>query len=425
MKRNFTIILLFLSLFSSSVMASVSESAVIMSDDEIHRDSIGVYSIVDFAIFYKQDEIEIDRSFQNNNYQIEQIKRFIQNAQNIESITIHSLSSPDGGYRYNRWLAHRRAENSRNLVDSILAEADVVPEKGVVIDTSSYENWPGLTKIVEEKYDRFDRDRVLSILNDQSIDNGARKWRLILLNGGTSWRYMLDQYMNSLRTTSFVCVKIREDVPAVKRLAAMQPGATSVSDTLSILPVADNVMAQNYNPKKEIFYLRTNLLAPLSNVGMEFCIGNHWSIGADYYFPWLHRIPDHKNCFQLLGLGLETRYWFGRNRTEEDRLEGHSIGASASVGYYDFERNFTGKQGEFIQVGVDYLYSLPVCKDKLHLEFTVGLGYIYSYLRPYDVFEEGGKAYKRGYTERFNWLGPTKLGVSLVVPIKCKRRGER
>ena len=178
-------------------------------------------------------------------------------------------------------------------------------------------------------------------------------------------------------------------------------------------------------PTYEAFYLRSNLLSPLTNIGTEYCIGNNWSVAADYYFPWIPRNSKNRNCFQLLGWNMEGRYWFGKDRGVEDRLEGHSVGLNLAAGYYDIERNYKGRQGEFASVGVDYLYALPVCKDRLHLEFSLGLGYIYSYVRPYNVFVDGGLAYKTDYTERFSWFGPTKASVSLVVPIKFKRRGER
>lgn len=102
----------------------------------------------------------------------------------------------------------------------------------------------------------------------------------------------------------------------------------------------------------EIFYLRTNLLSPLTNIGAEYSIDDHWSVAADYYFPWIPRDKSHRNCFQLLGWNIEGRYWFGEDRTYEDRLEGHSAGLSLAAGYYDFERNFKGNQGEFCrQIG--------------------------------------------------------------------------
>lgn len=200
--------------------------------------------------------------------------------------------------------------------------------------------------------------------------------------------------------------------------------------TCILLLFAVDASAVNFSKKKdknetEQFYLRTNLLNPLTNFGAEYCIGNNWSVGADYYFPWMPRNKNHKNCFQLLGWSVEGRYWFGKDRTVEDRLEGHSVGFSVASGYYDIEKNFKGNQGEYASISADYLYSLPVCKDKLHLEFTLGIGWIYSRVKPYEVYSEGGKAYKLGYEKNFNWYGPTKAGVSLVVPIKAKRRSEK
>lgn len=176
---------------------------------------------------------------------------------------------------------------------------------------------------------------------------------------------------------------------------------------------------QTQNEKEEAFYIRTNLLSPLTNIGAGYCINDHWSVAADYYFPWMPRNKNHRNCFQLLGWSLEGRYWFGKGRTYEDRMEGHSAGLSAAAGYYDFGRNFKGNQGEFFKIGADYMYSLPVLDDRMHIEFSLELGYIYSRMKPYEVFEEGGRAYKLGYRKNFNWFGPTKAGVSLVFPIKA------
>ena len=168
---------------------------------------------------------------------------------------------------------------------------------------------------------------------------------------------------------------------------------------------------------------RTNLLVPGFNFGVEVPIGNRWSVGADYYYPWLSRRADHKDCFQLLGLGFEGRYWFGKNRTASDRLRGHSIGLSAYSGYYDVERSFVGHQGEFAAVCLDYLYAMPIFNDKVNLEFNIGAGYLYSYARPYEVFEPGGKAFKEGFIKNVHWFGPLKAGVSLVVPIRVKGGG--
>ena len=114
---------------------------------------------------------------------------------------------------------------------------------------------------------------------------------------------------------------------------------------------------------------------------------------------------------------LEGRYWFGNNRTVSDLLEGHSIGLNTMFGYYDLERDYTGHQGNFVNLSVDYTYGIPIFKDKVHLEFTVGLGYLFSKADKYNVFEDGGKGYKKSYQEHIHWVGPNKLGASIVVPI--------
>ena len=210
-------------------------------------------------------------------------------------------------------------------------------------------------------------------------------------------------------------------------MVSMLMSATSFAQTLDSSGTSNNTpphaldsLPQNIE-KRTIMALRSNLIVPASNIGLEFCIGDSWSIGADYYFPWIKRQADHQNALQLLGWGLEGRYWFGKSRKEDDRLKGHSIGLSTYAGYYDFERSYTGIQGEFATVGLDYLYAMSICKGKLHLEFNLGLGYIYSYVKPYDVFETGGKAFKEGYIKNFHWIGPVKAGVSLVVPIRITK----
>ena len=165
--------------------------------------------------------------------------------------------------------------------------------------------------------------------------------------------------------------------------------------------------------------LRANALLPLMNIGAEQPLGNRWSIGADVYWPWIFRASNHKNCFQAFGAGLEGRYWLGKNRQPERRLLGHSIGAFAMTGYYDWERNYSGYQGDFILGGIDYLYAKPIFKGKMHLELSIGVGYFYSKSTHYNVFEEGGKGYRdRDYRKKVGYFGPLKATVALVLPLQ-------
>ena len=49
---------------------------------------------------------------------------------------------------------------------------------------------------------------------------------------------------------------------------------------------------------------RTNLLVPGLNFGVEIPVGRHFSIGADYWYPWW-LAKSNKYCGEMLGIGLQ------------------------------------------------------------------------------------------------------------------------
>lgn len=186
--------------------------------------------------------------------------------------------------------------------------------------------------------------------------------------------------------------------------------------------------------KRTLIWLRTNLLLPLMNVGLELPIGNRWSVGADWYYPWIprysnaaHNGSSHKNCYQVDGLSIEGRYWLGskhkpRSENKRYRLLGHSVGLFAMGGRYDWEHNYRGYQGEYIIGGVDYLYAKTIFRGAAHLELSLGLGYFYSKATRYEVFERGGAGYRdKNFRKVFRYFGPAKANVTLVFPIKDTR----
>ena len=182
--------------------------------------------------------------------------------------------------------------------------------------------------------------------------------------------------------------------------------------------------------RRTIFALRTNLLLPLMNVGVEVPVGNRWSVGIDHYYPWIWRkTSSNESCTELMFETAEVRYWLGRHHSRgsenwKNRLLGHSVGVFGAAGYYDFERDWAGFQGEYGAAGIDYQYAMPLGRrGRAHLEFDLTFGAITSRNIPYDVFSEGGVLLHRdGLVETFSWFGPIKGGVSLVIPIFKKER---
>lgn len=204
------------------------------------------------------------------------------------------------------------------------------------------------------------------------------------------------------------------------------------ANAAGIAAAPDSIKKYDYKP---IFALRSNLLVPLLNVGLQVPIGNRFSIGADWYYPFLYRewseYLAQTNCFQALSPGLDFRVYLGKKHRKgrenwQYRLSGHSIGLYASCGRYDVEWQFKGEQAKFANVGIDYMYSARIGRRRrLRMDFSVGVGYCRSKAVEYQVFRPGGKAYKTGMIRDVNWIGPTKATISLVIPINKKVEKEK
>lgn len=174
---------------------------------------------------------------------------------------------------------------------------------------------------------------------------------------------------------------------------------------------------------------RTNLLVPGLNFGVEIPVGRHFSIGADYWYPWW-LAKSNKYCGEMLGWFIDGKYWFtGRNGkyewTRDDKLKGHALGLYAGGGYYDYQKRKSGYQGEYIDFGVDYTFGMPIGRKKwMRMEFNVGVGCILTQARHYtptsdwaDLIKDPGV--KQNY---YTFFGPTRVGISFVLPLIVKRQ---
>jgi hypothetical protein len=177
--------------------------------------------------------------------------------------------------------------------------------------------------------------------------------------------------------------------------------------------------------RKTVVALRTNFLMPVYNFGLEVPLGDHFSLGFDYYYPWM-KSERNSWCSQLIGGFVEARYWITGERhawTADSRLKGHAIGLYAGAGYYDLQNFDKGNQGEYIDAGLDYTFALPIAAGRLRLEFNIGLGYLQTVYRPYTMSSDHTELIKdpsiRQKTTTF--IGPTRGGISLVVPINVNR----
>lgn len=300
--------------------------------------------------------------------------------------------------------------------------------------------WEALYKAVEADPAVPKRERVLQIIRTvpDTVYNARHEWisgrkhELMNLYYGRSWNYMLEHIYPRLRGASAEVMCIVPVPEAVEPEPEPQPEVVEAQPVGTLTPVepTDHPEAQAAEPKPvvpryPIFALRSNLLLPLLNVGVEVPVGKHWSVGADYYYPWVWPKSNNKNCFELIFVSAEARYWFNARDSRvpgRNFLKGHSVAAYGAWGYYDFEHNWKGHQGHGWSAGLDYVYALPVAKGKLRLEFQLAVGGVWSpKAQPYKVYESGGKLIREtGLHKNYTYFGPTKVGVSLVVPITVK-----
>ncbi len=219
--------------------------------------------------------------------------------------------------------------------------------------------------------------------------------------------------MPRLRTATWICIWI----PPIEAVE---------SDTSIVLETKDKgpaIPPPVIRPEeKEIFVLKTNLLydaATALNAAVEYPIGKKFSIMAEDIFPWWNWGPNgNKYCFQLWEMGIEPRWWF----KSESPLLGHFIGIYGKSAKYDFQNDTQFcYQGEYWSTGISYGYAMPI-GNIFRLEFQLSAGYMHSDYRHYQPSENYDRLYQDKYkTGTFSYFGPTKVQVSLVLPINVSK----
>lgn len=379
-------------------------------------------------VYFPQGSTEIDPDFRDNGARMRAFRDLLQTRLQegctLGTVLLRGSASPEGASSGNKSLAGLRA----HALDAWLAGTPGLRPGFYYREVG--EDWEGLTRIVRS-LDTPWRDAALDILGPAPDE--ATEDRLRRIDGGEAWRWLDTNVFPELRSAgvSVECIgkrPARMDTVFVTQ-AFRDTVYVEVAPPVPPVPVP---AVPEFSDRRMLFALRTNVLAiPFMNLGVEVPLGRRWSVGADFYYPWLWRsghaagVDETGVCNELTAADAEVRYWFPRRDMQDgQRLLGHSIGLYGAAGYFDFERGWSGHQGEFFNVGLDYLYAAPLFRGRMHLEAELGLGYIRSTARPYDCFEPGGRIYHRkGVTQNTTWVGPTRVQLSLVFPIYTRRKG--
>ena len=377
-----------------------------------------------FRIYYPVGKAELREDYMENAKTLQHIQKYLEHSSKIDSITIYSYASPEGPYQLNKRLATNRGKTIKNYLLKHLPAHRSLSDHLIIIDPTA-ENWSGLRDLVFYQYPYANRDEVLAVLDRTDIGDERRKALLKRLDGGKSWNYMLKHLMPQLRYATWVTVwrRLEIDKPLEDTSLLKMDFPEMPLPKLAPLPV----LGEERLDTAFTFAVKSNLLydaVTALNVEVEVPIKNHWSVMVDHVFPWWEK--GNKYCLQLLETGVEGRYWFRNNQYHSQKLQGHFAGAYAMSGKYDFQKDRDlCYQGTFWSAGATYGYAKKISR-LFQLEFSVSLGYMsteFQHYQPSVDYEQlyGDLEGKR----RISYWGPTKLKVSLVMPIHLKWRRKK
>ena len=369
----------------------------------------------------------------------------------LVSMVFRGAASPEGPLSVNQRLGEQRV---RWMYDFVRSRIKVPFDDQHITVESDIEDYLSLC-IMMKRADDADYD-IVKQLCDQYLPNkdyAQLKTQLKRAKGGRLWTRLLREYFPELRAARFVIYLQRvhqaapvEPVDTVSVVSPVEP------DTIVIQPTVQPDTLQ----RRELLSVKSNLLfygvympgydrwCPIPNVAIEYYpLHGHFTFGASFDCPWWQDYDSHK-YFQVRNYQLETRYYLRPGDMETNQpgrgaaFRGLYLQAYGHLGIFgicfDADRGWVG---EGLGAGLGVGYVLPLTKKgHWRLEFQLQAGWFGCKYDPYKYENPINPAYhddlyyykwtqkpelfkKRQY--RYNWLGPTRIGITLSYDLLYRR----
>ena len=337
-------------------------------------------SLMGIEVPFRWDDSRLDLDYMGNRQTFRRFAHVIDSIgiHHIDSVVIVSQSSPEGVYEHNLRLSQRRAATMRNVIEQ--RHPDLRSRLCVYPDG---ESWAQLREYVKNdtRMKQSTIDKVLSIIDDNSISIGTKKWRMEQL---PVYRYLLMTYYPRIRNSVFCIVYYSQAIPVVYNPVFAIESKTEDSIPSSIMTVVPLITeVERWEPR---WYLKTNAIGlgmAISNAAVEVDLARHWSVVLPiYYSAWNYFKTTIK--FRTLAIQPELRYWFSGDNA------GFFAGAHFGLAYYNFAFDggyrYQDHAGNTPAIGggVSIGYRMPISKnERWHMEFALGAGV---YANRYDIF---------------------------------------
>ena len=387
-----------------------------------------------------------------------------QDSLQIACLMVRGAASPEGPFKWNKFLGQKRAEALLDFVSQRLAVPIVEDKFEMQVTIEDYRTLCLLMRRAGDK----DYGYVQSVCDKYLPKNDLYhlKQTLVTPREGRLWLRLFREYFHRLRAARIILFFYNQaqkqeepepeplPEPEPEPVPEPQPEPEPVPEPQpTVVPVP---MQPVRIPRRELLSVKSNLLfdfayvpgydrwCPIPNVALEYYpLRGHFTYGASIDFPWWQHYWDHK-YFQIRNYQIESRYYFRSGSIYNNppgqgaAFRGFYLQAYANAGLFGicFGPN-RGWVGEGLGGGIGVGYVLPLGqKQHWRLEFQAQFGYFgcrydpYQFENPVDPYYIDHLYYykwtlapelfkKRQY--RFDWLGPTRIGVTLSYDILYRR----
>ena len=334
----------------------------------------------------------------------------------LVQIWVKGSASPEGPSEWNQKLGQYRA---KALVDYLSRETGL--DYCMFRMYNLGEDWGSLEKILENRSDFPNRKRIQTIISEEQ-DNDARKRKIQELDGGKTWRRLIEELFPPLRNARLALVSAYPKILPIVSEIRLETAPIVLSDSHDLLP--PNLVPapiNNAEGSKWRIAIKNNLLSDMllvANLGVEINPWTHWSLDIPvWYSPY--DISSTRNI-RLLAVQPEIRWW------PEEAMAGHFVGLHTHVAGFNIALNdyarYQDPNHALWGLGLSYGYAMSLCKSgHWGLEFTIGAGFAQY---RYDAYhnESNGQKFKSGSD---CYWGITRAGVTLSYKWTFSRKNRK
>ena len=388
------------------------------------------------------------------------------NADSLQLVhmVFRGAASPEGDVEQNRQLGQQRVQALYDYVTGLMLYPSMSRLTTIETDIEDYRS----LLLMMQRANDSDYP-VVKELCDQHLgqDLAQLKQKLKAVGNGRLWLRLLNTYFPDLRTARFVIYlrKVRPVAPSPSMVPMRPTIPTTLTKHISpIVPVSPiTASTDSILPRREMLAVKTNLLfygvympgynrwCPIPNIAVEYYPKHgHFTYGASFDCPWWQDYDAHK-YFQVRNYQVEARYYLKTNEANEAKgsqkpnkpaYAGFYLQGYAHLGLFGicFDAN-RGWVGEGAGGGIGLGYVTPISKKgHWRLEFGLQAGFFrckydpYQYENPVDPTYHDDLYYykwtlepelfkKRQY--RWNWIGPTRIGITLSYDLLYRRQQKR